>query len=128
MAAPAPGKLDSIGMTCILMMIQVFLNIVFEILFNYNSYFYFISYILYNYQLECSCLVSFVDVASLRPVRHSSISSPLSSIKHAGSSWELGLAEAHRTLVLNGLRESSLLRVDGGLRTGLDVIMAALLV
>lgn len=54
--------------------------------------------------------------------------SPLSSIKHAGSSWELGLAEAHRTLVLNGLRESALLRVDGGLRTGLDVIMAALLV
>jgi len=53
--------------------------------------------------------------------------SPLSSIKHAGSSWELGLAEAHRTLVLNGLRKSALLRVDGGLRTGLDVTVAALL-
>jgi len=53
--------------------------------------------------------------------------SPLSSIKHAGSSWELGLAETHRTLVENGLRDKVCVRVDGGMRTGLDVIMGALL-
>jgi glutamate synthase (ferredoxin) len=53
--------------------------------------------------------------------------SPLSSLKHAGAPWELGLADAHRSLVENGLRDRSLLRVDGGLRTGLDIVHAALL-
>lgn len=53
--------------------------------------------------------------------------SPLSSIKHAGSPWELGLAEVHRTLMTNGLRDRSILRVDGGFKTGWDVIMAALM-
>ena len=53
--------------------------------------------------------------------------SPLSSIKHAGSPWELGLTEVHQTLVQNELREKVLLRVDGGLRTGKDVIIAALM-
>jgi glutamate synthase domain-containing protein 2/glutamate synthase domain-containing protein 3 len=53
--------------------------------------------------------------------------SPWSSIKNAGSPWELGLAEAQQTLVLNGLRERVLLRADGGLRTGRDVMVAALL-
>ena len=53
--------------------------------------------------------------------------SPLSSIKHAGSPWELGLTEVHQLLVKNKLREKVLLRVDGGLRTGLDVIVAALM-
>ena len=53
--------------------------------------------------------------------------SPLSSIKHAGSPWELGLTEVHQLLVENKLREKVLLRVDGGLRTGLDVIIAALM-
>ena len=53
--------------------------------------------------------------------------SPLSSIKHAGSPWELGLTEVHQLLVENELREKVLLRVDGGLRTGLDVIIAALM-
>ena len=53
--------------------------------------------------------------------------SPLSSIKHAGSPWELGLTEVHQTLVNNGLRERVLLRVDGGLRTGKDIIVAALM-
>jgi len=53
--------------------------------------------------------------------------SPLSSIKHAGVPWELGLVEVHQTLVENQLRDQVLLRVDGGLRTGHDVIMAALL-
>mmetsp|Transcript_38995 Transcript_38995/g.49767 ORF Transcript_38995/g.49767 Transcript_38995/m.49767 type:complete len:1662 (+) Transcript_38995:108-5093(+) len=53
--------------------------------------------------------------------------SPLSSIKHAGSPWELGLTEVHRTLMQNGLRDRVLLRVDGGLKSGWDVMMAALL-
>jgi glutamate synthase (ferredoxin) len=53
--------------------------------------------------------------------------SPLSSIKHAGSPWELGLTEVHRSLLENGLRNRVLLRADGGLKTGWDVIIAALL-
>ena len=53
--------------------------------------------------------------------------SPLSSIKHAGSPWELGLTEVHRTLLENGLRDRVLLRADGGLKTGWDVVVAALL-
>jgi glutamate synthase (ferredoxin) len=53
--------------------------------------------------------------------------SPLSSIKHAGSPWELGLAEAQNTLVRNGLRHRIEIRTDGGLKTGRDVIIAALL-
>ncbi len=53
--------------------------------------------------------------------------SPLTSIKHAGSPWEMGLAEAHQTLVANGLRSRIRLQVDGGLRTGRDVFIGALL-
>jgi glutamate synthase (ferredoxin) len=53
--------------------------------------------------------------------------SPLSSIKHAGSPWELGLSEVHRSLLENGLRDRVLLRADGGLKTGWDVVIAALL-
>lgn len=53
--------------------------------------------------------------------------SPLSSIKHAGSPWELGLTEVHRSLLSNGLRQRVVLRADGGLRTGWDVVIAALL-
>ncbi|MBL8953342.1 MAG: glutamate synthase large subunit [Myxococcaceae bacterium] len=53
--------------------------------------------------------------------------SPLSSIKHAGLPWELGLAEAQQVLVMNGLRDRIRLQVDGGLRTSRDVIIAALL-
>ena len=53
--------------------------------------------------------------------------SPLTSIKHAGSPWEIGLAETQQTLVLNGLRGRTSLQVDGGFRTGRDVIIGALL-
>ena len=53
--------------------------------------------------------------------------SPLSSIKHAGVSWELGLTEVHRVLLENQLRDRVLLRADGGLKTGWDVMMAALM-
>tara|TARA_B100001115_G_scaffold10561_1_gene7715 strand:- start:123 stop:1832 length:1710 start_codon:yes stop_codon:yes gene_type:complete len=53
--------------------------------------------------------------------------SPLTSIKHAGSPWELGLAETHQTLVINGLRSRITVQADGGLKTGRDVVIAALL-
>ena len=53
--------------------------------------------------------------------------SPLSSIKYAGSPWELGLSEAHQVLRSNGLRHKVRLQTDGGLKTGLDVIKAAML-
>ena len=53
--------------------------------------------------------------------------SPLTSTKHAGSPWEIGLAEAHQTLVESGIRGRVVLEVDGGLRTGRDVVIAALL-
>jgi Glutamate synthase domain 2 len=53
--------------------------------------------------------------------------SPLTSIKHAGSPWEIGLAETHQTLVLNNLRKRVPVQVDGALRTGRDVIVGALL-
>ena len=53
--------------------------------------------------------------------------SPLTSIKHAGLPWELGIAETHQTLVMNDLRSRVILQTDGGLKTGRDVVMAALL-
>ncbi|PIJ04635.1 glutamate synthase subunit alpha [Leucobacter sp. OLCS4] len=53
--------------------------------------------------------------------------SPMNSLKHAGSPWELGLAEAQQTLMLNGLRERVVLQADGQLKTGRDVVIAALL-
>ncbi len=53
--------------------------------------------------------------------------SPLTSIKHAGSPWEIGLAETHQTLVLNQLRGRIAVQVDGGMRTGRDVVVGALL-
>ena len=53
--------------------------------------------------------------------------SPLSSIKYAGTPWELGLSETHQTLRINDLRHRVRLQTDGGLKTGLDVIKAAIL-
>ncbi|MDA8324045.1 MAG: glutamate synthase-related protein, partial [Actinomycetota bacterium] len=53
--------------------------------------------------------------------------SPLTSIKHAGAPWELGLAETQQTLLRNGLRERVVVQVDGQLKTGRDVLIAALL-
>ncbi len=53
--------------------------------------------------------------------------SPLTSLKHAGGPWELGLAETQQTLLLNGLRDRIVVQVDGQLKTGRDVIVAALL-
>ena len=53
--------------------------------------------------------------------------SPLNSLKHAGTPWELGLAETQQTLLLNGLRDRVVVQVDGSMKTGRDVIIAALL-
>ena len=53
--------------------------------------------------------------------------SPLTSIKNAGMPWELGLAEVHQTLIMNGLRTRVMLQTDGGIKTGRDVVIAALL-
>ena len=53
--------------------------------------------------------------------------SPLTSLKHAGAPWELGLAETQQTLMLNGLRDRIVVQVDGQLKTGRDVVIAALL-
>ncbi len=53
--------------------------------------------------------------------------SPLNSLKHAGTPWELGLAEAQQTLLINGLRDRVSVQVDGQMKTGRDVIIAALL-
>jgi glutamate synthase (NADPH/NADH) large chain len=53
--------------------------------------------------------------------------SPLNSLKHAGTPWELGLAETQQTLLLNGLRDRITVQVDGSMKTGRDVIIAALL-
>ena len=52
--------------------------------------------------------------------------SPISSIKNAGSPWEIGVAETQQVLVLNGLRDRIIIRTDGGLKTGRDIVMAAL--
>ena len=53
--------------------------------------------------------------------------SPLTSIKHAGLPWELGIAETHQTLVMNDLRSRVVLQTDGGMKTGRDVVIGALL-
>ena len=53
--------------------------------------------------------------------------SPQSSIKHAGLPWEMGLSEVHQVLTMNGLRDKVVLRTDGGLKTGRDIVMAAML-
>ena len=53
--------------------------------------------------------------------------SPLTSLKHAGAPWELGLAETQQTLMLNGLRDRIVVQVDGQMKTGRDVLIAALL-
>ena len=53
--------------------------------------------------------------------------SPLSSVKNAGGAWEMGVAETHQVLLLNGLRDRVTLRTDGGMRTGEDIVYATLL-
>ena len=70
---------------------------------------------------------SFADTILISGHEGGTGASPLTSIKHAGLPWELGLAEAHQSLVACSLRQRVILRADGGIRTGRDVIMAAIL-
>ncbi len=69
----------------------------------------------------------FADVIHLSGSNGGTGASPLSSIKNAGLAWEIGLAETHQVLLANGLRTRVTLRTDGGLATGRDVVMAAML-
>jgi glutamate synthase (ferredoxin) len=67
------------------------------------------------------------DVVQISGADGGTGASPLSSVKHAGGPWELGLAETQQALVANGLRSRVRVRVDGGFKTGRDVLVAALL-
>ena len=77
--------------------------------------------------VAAGCVKALADVVHIAGADGGTGASPLTSIKHAGAPWELGLAEARRTLAAEGLRGRVRLRVDGGLKTGRDVVMAALL-
>ncbi|MCB0045160.1 MAG: glutamate synthase large subunit [Caldilineaceae bacterium] len=69
----------------------------------------------------------FADVIHMSGANGGTGASPLSSVKNAGLPWEIGLAETHQVLLANGLRTRVTLRTDGGLATGRDVVMAAML-
>ena len=69
----------------------------------------------------------YADVVHIAGASGGTGASPLSSMKHAGLPWELGLTETHRALLENGLRDRVVLRTDGGLSTGRDVIVAAMM-
>ena len=77
--------------------------------------------------IAAGCVKALADVVHISGQNGGTGASPLSSIKHAGLPWELGLADAQRALVDNGLRSRVRLRVDGGFLTGRHVIVAALL-
>jgi len=77
--------------------------------------------------IAAGCVKALADVVHLSGQNGGTGASPLSSIKHAGMAWELGLADCQRALVDNGLRSRMRLRVDGGFKTGRQVITAALL-
>ena len=70
---------------------------------------------------------AYADLITVSGYDGGTAASPISSIHHAGSPWELGLAEVHQTLQANDLRGKVRLQTDGGLKTGLDVVKAALL-
>ncbi|MDB2384367.1 glutamate synthase large subunit, partial [Endozoicomonas sp.] len=70
---------------------------------------------------------AYADLITISGYDGGTAASPLTSIRYAGSPWELGLSEAHQTLRGNGLRGKVRLQTDGGIKTGLDVIKAAIL-
>ena len=70
---------------------------------------------------------AYADLITISGYDGGTAASPLTSVKYAGCPWELGLAETQQTLVANGLRHKIRLQVDGGLKTGLDVIKGAIL-
>ncbi len=69
---------------------------------------------------------AYADIVQISGYEGGTGASPITSIKNVGNYWEIGLAETQRVLIENGLRERITVRVDGGLRTGKDVILAAL--
>ncbi len=77
--------------------------------------------------VAAGCVKALADVIHISGANGGTGASPLSSIKHAGMAWELGLADTQRSLVDNGLRGRVRVRVDGGFKTGRQVIVAALL-
>jgi glutamate synthase (ferredoxin) len=77
--------------------------------------------------IAAGCVKALADVVHLSGANGGTGASPLSSIKHAGLPWELGVADCQQMLMANGLRSRVKLRVDGGFKTGRQVITAALL-
>ncbi len=77
--------------------------------------------------IACGVAKAGADVITVSGSEGGTGASPLVSIKHAGSPWELGVAEAHQALVAKGMRSGVVLETDGGIRTGRDVVVAALL-
>ncbi len=77
--------------------------------------------------VTAGCVKAHADVVQISGCEGGTGASPLSSIKNAGIPWELGLSEAQQVLVLNDLRGRVLLRVDGGFKTGRDVVIAGIL-
>jgi glutamate synthase domain-containing protein 2/glutamate synthase domain-containing protein 1/glutamate synthase domain-containing protein 3 len=77
--------------------------------------------------VAAGCVKALADVVHVAGADGGTGASPLSSIKNAGAPWELGLAETRQTLVAEGLRGRVRLRVDGGMKTGRDVLVAGLL-
>jgi glutamate synthase (NADPH/NADH) large chain len=70
---------------------------------------------------------AYADFITISGYDGGTAASPLTSVKYAGCPWEMGLAEAHQSLVTNGLRHKVRLQVDGGLKTGVDIVKAAIL-
>lgn len=77
--------------------------------------------------VACGVAKASADVIQISGGDGGTGASPLSSIKHAGMPWEMGLSEAHSALLSNGLRDRVVLRVDGGIRTGRDIAIAAMM-
>ena len=77
--------------------------------------------------IACGVVKAYADMITISGYDGGTGASPLTSVKYAGSPWELGLAETQQALVENGLRHKICLQVDGGLKTGLDIVKAAIL-
>ncbi|MGS2721385.1 glutamate synthase large subunit [Paraglaciecola aestuariivivens] len=77
--------------------------------------------------IACGVAKAYADLITISGYDGGTGASPLTSVKYAGSPWELGLAETQQALVSNGLRHKVRVQTDGGLKTGLDVIKAAIL-
>jgi glutamate synthase (NADPH/NADH) large chain len=77
--------------------------------------------------IAAGCAKAYADLITISGYDGGTAASPLTSIRYAGSPWELGLAEVQQTLRGNGLRGNMRLQADGGMKTGLDVIKAAIL-